>query len=137
MSPETTEKVSVNMNISTLSSIDLLVDAGYYSNRSDFINQAVRNALLQQQQPLERLIETRSASAKKTADGWFIGVSGLTNAEINQMVENGECLAMTGYGLFCLPGDVDREKLYAVISRIEVRGKVIAPQDVKAHYGLK
>ena len=32
------EKVSVNINSSTLSSIDLLVDYGYYSNRSDFIN---------------------------------------------------------------------------------------------------
>ena len=31
------EKVSVNMNVGTLSQIDLLVDLGYYSNRSDFI----------------------------------------------------------------------------------------------------
>ena len=42
---ETSEKVSVNMNIATLSQIDLLVDKGYYSNRSDFINQSVRQAL--------------------------------------------------------------------------------------------
>ena len=40
-----TEKVSVNMNIGTLSQIDLLVDQGYYSDRSDFINQSVREAL--------------------------------------------------------------------------------------------
>lgn len=40
-----TEKVSVNMNTSVLSSIDLPVDNGYYSNRSDFINYAVRAAL--------------------------------------------------------------------------------------------
>ena len=46
MSPDTyTEKVSVNINTSTLSTIDLLVDNGYYSNRSDFINQAVRSEL--------------------------------------------------------------------------------------------
>ena len=46
MSPETyTEKVSVNINTSSWSSIDLLVDNGYYSNRSDFINQAVRAEL--------------------------------------------------------------------------------------------
>lgn len=32
------EKVSVNINSTTLSEIDLLVDNGYYSNRSDFIN---------------------------------------------------------------------------------------------------
>ncbi len=39
---ETSEKVSVNMNIGTISKIDLLGDKGYYSNRSDFINQPVR-----------------------------------------------------------------------------------------------
>ncbi|MBO5967767.1 MAG: hypothetical protein J6S14_04635, partial [Clostridia bacterium] len=39
------EKVSVNINSSTLSEIDLLVDNGYYSNRSDFINHALRLAL--------------------------------------------------------------------------------------------
>ena len=49
MSPEIyTEKVSVNINTATLSTIDLLVDNGYYSNRSDFINQAV-GAELQRQ----------------------------------------------------------------------------------------
>ena len=47
---ENNEKVSVNMNIGTLSQIDLLVDQGFYSNRSDFINQAVREYLNQKQE---------------------------------------------------------------------------------------
>ena len=42
---DNTEKVSVNINIGTLSQIDLLVDQGFFSNRSDFINQAVREYL--------------------------------------------------------------------------------------------
>ena len=40
-----TEKVSVNINTSTLAAIDLLVDNGHYFNRSDFINQALREAI--------------------------------------------------------------------------------------------
>lgn len=52
-----TEKVSVNINTSTLSSIDLLVDNGYYSNRSDFINQAVREGLQKHQATLDRIID--------------------------------------------------------------------------------
>ena len=57
MSPEVyAEKVSVNINTATLSSIDLLVDNGYYSNRSDFINQAVRAELQRQQSTTDRLI---------------------------------------------------------------------------------
>ena len=36
------EKVSVNLNTATLSQIDLLVDGGFYTKRSDFINKAQR-----------------------------------------------------------------------------------------------
>ena len=50
------EKVSVNINTSTLSSIDLLVDNGYYSNRSDFINQALREGLQKHQNTIDRII---------------------------------------------------------------------------------
>ena len=46
-------KLSVNMNVGTLSQIDLLVDLGYYSNRSDFINQSVRQSLDQIQSIIE------------------------------------------------------------------------------------
>ncbi len=51
----TPEKVSVNMNSSTLAQIDLLVDQGYYSNRSDFINQAARETLARQQSTIDRI----------------------------------------------------------------------------------
>jgi Arc/MetJ-type ribon-helix-helix transcriptional regulator len=37
------------MNVGALSQIDLLVNLGYYSNRSDFINQSVRQSLDQKQ----------------------------------------------------------------------------------------
>ena len=51
------DKISVNMNPAVLSQIDLLVDNGYYSNRSDFINQAVREALGRQQTAIDRIVE--------------------------------------------------------------------------------
>ena len=114
-----TEKVSVNINTSTLSEIDLLVDNGYYSNRSDFINQAVREALGRQR------------------GSWFIGVSGFTAKEIARMHAEGETVSMTGYGVLHIDPACDREQLYQVVESIRVRGKVIAPADVKAHYGLK
>jgi len=35
------EKVSVNIDDKKLANIDLLVENGFYANRTDFINQAV------------------------------------------------------------------------------------------------
>lgn len=131
-----TDKVSVNVNTSTLSEIDLLVDNGYYSNRSDFINQAIRDALGRQRGTIESIVrrqEKRSASE----NGWFIGVSGFTAREIDQLHAQGERTSVTGYGVLHIDPDCDRERLYEVVERIAVRGKVIAPADVKAHYGLK
>ena len=71
------EKVSVNVNAASLSAIDLLIDHGFYSNRSDFINQAIRDALQKQQTTVDRLIEqTTKDHSSRTA--WFLGVFCLT-----------------------------------------------------------
>lgn len=137
MSPESyTEKVSVNVNAGTLSEVDLLVDSGYYSNRSDFINQAIRDALGRQRGTIEGIVKRQERRAE-SVHGWFIGVSGFTAKEIARMHEAGERTAVTGYGVLHIDSECDREQLYAVVERIAVRGKVVAPQDVKAHYGLK
>ena len=130
------EKVSVNINSSTLSGIDLLVDNGYYSNRSDFINQAVRSALQQHQSTIDRIVE-RHMGARCADNGWFIGVSGYTARDIEKMYQAGEQVVVRGYGVFAVDSDCDREKLYAVVKSISVRGKTVCPADIKAHYGLK
>ena len=130
-----TEKVSVNINTSTLSEIDLLVDNGYYSNRSDFINQAVREALGRQRGTIDGIV--RRQEEREQRGSWFIGVSGFTAKEIARMHAEGETVSMTGYGVLHIDPACDREQLYAVVESIRVRGKVIAPADVKAHYGVK
>jgi Arc/MetJ-type ribon-helix-helix transcriptional regulator len=130
-----TEKVSVNINTSTLSEIDLLVDNGYYSNRSDFINQAVREALGRQRGTIDGIVRRQEERVQRGS--WFIGVSGFTAKEIVRMHAEGETVSMTGYGVLHIDPACDREQLYQVVESIRVRGKVIAPADVKAHYGLK
>lgn len=130
-----TEKVSVNINTSTLSEIDLLVDNGYYSNRSDFINQAVREALGRQRGTIDGIVRRQEERVQRGS--WFIGVSGFTAKEIARMHAEGETVSMTGYGVLHIDPACDREQLFAVVESIRVRGKVIAPADVKAHYGLK
>lgn len=137
MSPEIyTDKVSVNINSGTLSQIDLLVDNGYYSNRSDFINQAIRDALGQQRGTIESIVKRQERRAE-SVHGWFIGVSGFTAREVARMYAEGERTSVSGYGVLHIDGGCDREQLYTVVEQISVRGRVIAPEDIKAHYGLK
>ena len=129
------EKVSVNINTSTLSQIDLLVDNGYYSNRSDFINQALRDALCQQQSTLDRIIDQHTSAARK--DPWFVGLFGLTAADVEEMSRQGGGFAVSGYGVLVIDSGVDEEKLFTAVQSIRVKGKVVCSKAVKEHYGLK
>lgn len=130
------EKVSVNINSSTLSAIDLLVDNGYYSNRSDFINQALRESLRQHQSTVDRIVER---NVKKTSGGdqWFLGVFGLTPQEVEELYAEGESFHLQGYGVLHISAGCDEEKLKAVVKSVSIRGKVFAPDPVKQYYGLK
>ena len=134
MSPEIyTEKVSVNINTSTLSAIDLLVDNGYYSNRSDFINQALRAELQRQQSVTERLIR-RSEQEAENENSWFIGIFGITARMIEESFAKGETMDVKGYGLLIIHEGCDEEKLFQVSRSIQIRGRVKASAAVKAHY---
>ncbi len=130
------EKISVNINTSTLSSIDLLVDNGYYSNRSDFINQALRSALQQQQPTVERLIEQNKPS-KESGNHWFIGVLGLSAKTLEAMSKEQQPLSISGYGVLMIGSDCPEDLLYRVVTKINIRGKVVCSAAIKNHYGLK
>ena len=130
------EKVSVNINSSTLSNIDLLVDNGYYSNRSDFINHALRVALQQQQSTLDRIISKKEA-AVTDSHPWFLGLYSMGPSTVDEWYEEGQQLYFTGYGIMIIDESCDEEKLFATIKEINVKGKVFCSDAVKKHYGLK
>lgn len=131
------EKVSVNINSSTLSQIDLLVDNGYYSNRSDFINQSLRAALQQQQSTLDRIIGQRAETSQRKKEQWFVGVFGLTAEDIEALYRQGGGFTVTGYGVLVIDDSVDREKLFAAVRAVSVKGKVVCARSIKDHYGLR
>ena len=131
MGNENSEKVSVNINVATLSSIDLLVNQGYYSNRSDFINQALRDALHQNQNTIDRIVED-----KKKQGSWFLGITGYTAADIEKMYADGEKMDIRGYGMLVLDKNCDEEKLFCVVNSIQVKGKVRCSPTVKKHYNI-
>lgn len=131
------EKVSVNINSSTLSQIDLLVDNGYYSNRSDFINQSLRTALQQQQSTLDRIIGQRAETSRKKKEQWFIGVYGVTAEDTEFMYRQGGGFSVTGYGVLVIDDSVDEEKLFAAVQTISIKGRAVCTRSIKDHYGLK
>lgn len=129
---ETTEKVSVNMNIATISQIDLLVDHGYYSNRSDFINQAVRQAL----DAKSSVIEETGRRQSDLDFRWFIGVMSLDREELRKAKETQRKLKIKGYGLLGISGELD-DLVLETVESIAVKGKVICSDRIKKQFGFR
>ncbi len=130
----TSEKVSVNMNVATLSQMDLLVDNGYFSNRSDFINQAVRQYLDEQRSIIDRIAERNDRMAENS---WFLGIYGIAASELEKLKEAGEKIQIAGYGLLTFDRNCTDELILATIKSIHVRGRVSCSQELKRHYGIK
>lgn len=129
---ETSEKVSVNMNIATLSQIDLLVDKGYYSNRSDFINQAVREALHEKKSVIEEMSKQQNALDFR----WFIGVMSLEKEELLKSKENQVKIKIKGYGLLGIDSELD-DLVIENVESISVKGKVICSDRIKNHFKIR
>ena len=129
---ETSEKVSVNMNIATLSQIDLLVDKGYYSNRSDFINQSVRQTLNEKKSVIEEMSKQQNDLDFK----WFIGVMSLEKEELLKAKENQIKIKIKGYGLLGIDSALD-DLVMENVESIAVKGKVICSDRIKKHFKIK
>ena len=123
------EKVSVNMNVGTLSQIDLLVDLGYYSNRSDFINQSVRQALDQKQS----IIENEALRRRESNEDWFIGIYVFTEDQLVRAKEKGKKIKVGGYGVVVIDKKLDDLAL-EVIESIDVKGKIISSPVVREKF---
>lgn len=128
----TTEKVSVNMNVGTLSQIDLLVDLGYYSNRSDFINQSVRQTLDQKQ----AVIENESSRQRENNSDWFIGIYAFSEEQLLRAKEKGKKIRLSGYGLVVVDERLDDLALETIES-IDIRGRIIASPRIRERFAKK
>ena len=130
------EKISVNVNVATLAAVDFLVEHGFYANRSDAVNQAVRELIAREQTTIDRLIvqDTKDNSSRTE---WFLGELMLTPEKLSAWSRHAGKEKLCGYGLLIIDEACDEELLFATVKAIAVQGSVRATASVKEHYGLK
>ncbi len=117
-----TEKVTINMSVVDLGQIDLLVEEGFYSSRTDFIRTAIRNLLSQQSEAVKQSITRRTMA---------IGAFGFNRADLEKARTKGEKLQIRVVGLFALSSDVSPELARDTIESIKVLGVFRASDAVK------
>jgi Arc/MetJ-type ribon-helix-helix transcriptional regulator len=116
------EKITINMNVVDLGKVDLLVEEGFYSNRTDFIRTAIRNQLSRHEDDVRQTV-TRKAL--------FIGVLHYDRAELEALKATGEMLTISAIGLLTLASDVPPELALQTIRSIKVVGSFRASKPVK------
>ena len=117
------EKITINLGHVDLGHIDLMVQEGFYSNRTDFIRTAIRNQL-------ERHADSvRQAIARKNVT---LGLLHFSRADLEAVRASGQMLHIRVLGLASIASDVTPELARATIESIAVLGALHASPAVKA-----
>ena len=118
-----TEKITINMSAVDLGKVDLLVQDGLYSNRTDFIRTAIRNLLDKHSLEIQQSVTRHSYS---------IGALIYDKSDLEKLRTKGEKINLTLVGFLHLTSDIPPELALEVIESIEVRGVFHASETLKA-----
>ena len=120
--PET-ENITINLGYVDLGRIDLLVQEGFYSNRSDFIRTAIRNQLTSHSDQVSRSIDRHTLE---------VGLRDFSVADLEAVRAAGETLHVKVVGLVRIAPDVTPELALATIGSMTVLGALQASPRIKA-----
>lgn len=120
---ESSEKVTINLGVVDLGKIDLLVQEGFYSNRTDLIRTAIRNQLATHAEVVRDTV-TRKA--------FVLGLEHYSRTDLETLKSAGETLQIQVLGLASIADDVSPELARATIESVVVLGALHASAAVKA-----
>jgi Arc/MetJ-type ribon-helix-helix transcriptional regulator len=117
------EKITINMGYVDLGQIDLLVQEGFYANRTDLIRTAVRNQLAAHAEAVKQAV------ARKTL---VLGIQHFSADDLRAARKAKQLLHLRVLGLASIAPDVTPELALATIGSIVVLGALHASPAVKA-----
>jgi Arc/MetJ-type ribon-helix-helix transcriptional regulator len=117
------EKITINLGYVDLGQVDLLVQDGFYANRTDFIRTAIRNQLDRHSDVV------RQSVARKTLD---LGLRHYSREDLEAVRAAGQRLHINVLGLITIAPDVTSELVLATIASITVLGALHASPEVRA-----
>ena len=105
------EKITINLGYVDLGQIDLLVQEGFYSNRTDLIRTAIRNQLAAHADAVKQAV------ARKTL---VLGIQHFSAEELRAVRDAGQRLQIRVLGLASIAHDVTAELALASIESVAV-----------------
>ncbi len=121
--PVESEKITINLGVVDLGQIDLLVQEGFYSNRTDLIRTAIRNQLTVHTDVLKESVARRTL---------VLGLQDYSRRDLEAARDAGQRLRIQALGLVRIAADVSPELASETIESIAVLGVLQASPSVKA-----
>lgn len=116
------EKMTINMNVVDLGKVDLLVEQGFYSNRTDFIRTAIRSQLDTHSDEVKEIVIRKS---------YVVGVVRYGRKELEKLRDSRTKIDVKVVGLLVFAEDVDAELVKQTVSSAQIRGVLKANAEVK------
>src|ERR1700744_674105 len=120
---EKTEKITINLGLVDLGQIDLLVQEGFYTNRTDFIRTAIRSQLAARGEAIDQTAARRTLT---------LGSCHFTRQDLEEIRDTGQMIHIRVLGLASVGADVSPQLALDTIASVEVLGAFRAPAAVKA-----
>ena len=117
------EKITINVGFVDLGQIDLLVQEGFYANRTDLIRTAIRNQLSAHADAVKQVVSRRTL---------VLGIQHLAKAELEAVRKRRETLDLRVLGLLNIAADVTPELALQTLNSVVVLGSLHASPAVKA-----
>ena len=117
------EKITINLGYVDLGRIDLLVQEGFYSNRTDLIRTAIRAQLDKHGDAVEKSV------ARHQLD---LGLRAYSREDLEAIQATGETLHIQVLGLAIIARDVTPDLARATIASLHVLGSLQASPEVRA-----
>jgi Arc/MetJ-type ribon-helix-helix transcriptional regulator len=117
------EKITINLGLVDLGHIDLLVQQGFYANRTDLIRTAIRNLLATHAEAVRQTVVRKQL---------VLGLQDYSRADLETARQAGETLNIRVLGLARIAEDVSPELALATIESVEVLGAFHASAAVKS-----
>jgi Arc/MetJ-type ribon-helix-helix transcriptional regulator len=117
-----TKKITINISVVDLGRIDLLVEQGFYSTRTDFIRTATRNLLGTYSQEIHETVFRRTI---------VVGVLTFEAKDLRKYRQRNEMVDIRALGLLVLGNDITPQLARETIASINVYGVFRASKEVK------
>jgi Arc/MetJ-type ribon-helix-helix transcriptional regulator len=118
-----TEKITINIGVVDLGQIDLLVQEGFYANRTDFIRTAIRTQLTSRAAAVDQTV------VRKTL---VLGSQHYSRQDLERVRAAGQKVQIRVLGLATIAEDVSPKLALDTVESVEVLGSFRASPAVKA-----